>query len=169
MARRPTINDLARVAGVSVATVDRLLNGRHPVREETARRIYDAANAVGFHAAGLLRQRLERDLPSYRLGFVLQKPEQYFYASLGDHIAQAVAAAPGFRGIGTIDHVAEQTPGAVVDKLRTLAGRCQALAVVSVDHPIITSTVAELRHKGIPVFSVLSDFASGVRAGYIGV
>jgi LacI family transcriptional regulator len=169
MAKRLTITDLAREAVVSVATVDRLLNGRHPVREETARRIYDTANAIGFHAAGLLRQRMEHDVPPYRLGFILQKPEQHFYASLGEHIAQAVRAARQFRGIFTIDHVAEQTPGAVSAKLRALGGRCQALAVVSVDHPIITSTVAELRDKGIPVFSLLSDFASGVRAGYVGV
>ncbi|MBV6637321.1 MAG: LacI family DNA-binding transcriptional regulator, partial [Mameliella sp.] len=35
MAKRPTITDLAREAGVSVATVDRVLNGRAKVREET--------------------------------------------------------------------------------------------------------------------------------------
>ena len=42
MAKRPTITDLARISGVSVATVDRVLNSRLPVREETARRVYDA-------------------------------------------------------------------------------------------------------------------------------
>ena len=36
MARRPTIQDIAEEAGVSVATVDRVLNGRLKVREETA-------------------------------------------------------------------------------------------------------------------------------------
>ena len=40
MARRPTIDDLAQAAGVSVATVDRVLNGRPNVREGTARRVY---------------------------------------------------------------------------------------------------------------------------------
>ncbi|TIU74187.1 MAG: LacI family DNA-binding transcriptional regulator, partial [Mesorhizobium sp.] len=40
MAKRPTITDLARTSGVSVATVDRVLNNRLPVREETARRVY---------------------------------------------------------------------------------------------------------------------------------
>ena len=50
MASRPTITDLAKAAGVSVATVDRVLNGRHKVREETARRVYDAANAIGYVA-----------------------------------------------------------------------------------------------------------------------
>lgn len=76
MTKRPTIADLARASGVSVATVDRVLNGRHPVREETARRVYDAAKTIGYHAVGLLRQRVFEDLPQYRLGFLLQKPEQ---------------------------------------------------------------------------------------------
>ncbi|TIO97114.1 MAG: LacI family transcriptional regulator, partial [Mesorhizobium sp.] len=51
MAKRPTITDLARVSGFSVATVDRVLNNRLPVREETARRVYEAATDIGYHAA----------------------------------------------------------------------------------------------------------------------
>ncbi|SDZ47366.1 LacI family transcriptional regulator, partial [Jannaschia faecimaris] len=43
MANRPTIADLARAAGVSTATVDRVLNGRLSVRAETARKVQDAA------------------------------------------------------------------------------------------------------------------------------
>ena len=41
--RRPTIADLAREAGVSLATADRVLNGRMKVREETARKVSEAA------------------------------------------------------------------------------------------------------------------------------
>ena len=37
-----TIQDVARVAGVSVATVDRVLNRRLPVREDTALRVVAA-------------------------------------------------------------------------------------------------------------------------------
>jgi len=56
MSRRPTIADLARAAGVSVATVDRVLNGRHPVREETARRVSEAASGLGGPAVGYLNK-----------------------------------------------------------------------------------------------------------------
>ena len=45
--RRPTIADLAQAAGVSVATVDRVLNGRLPVRSETARKVSEAAERIG--------------------------------------------------------------------------------------------------------------------------
>jgi LacI family transcriptional regulator len=40
---------------------------------------------------------------------------------------------------------------------------------VSVDHPTINAAVAELKDAGVPVFSLLSDFATGVRAGYLGL
>lgn len=58
MPRSPTIHDAAAAAGVSQATVDRVLNGREAVREDTARRVYEAAVQVGYHAALLIAQRL---------------------------------------------------------------------------------------------------------------
>jgi len=54
MVRRATLVDIAEAAEVSVATVDRVLNDRLPVRYETALRVVEAAERVGYHAAGLL-------------------------------------------------------------------------------------------------------------------
>ena len=48
MSKRPTLADLAAAAGVSIATVDRVLNSRHRVREPTAERVLGAAEAMGF-------------------------------------------------------------------------------------------------------------------------
>lgn len=169
MANRPTIADLARESGVSVATVDRVLNNRLPVREETARRVYEAANNIGYHAAGLIRQRMRQELPEYRLGFLLQKPGQQFYQEFAREIESAVAAAVHFRGVPVIDFCASQGADDIVARLKVLAGRCRAIGLVSPDHPAITVAVDELKARGIPVFSMLSDFAAGVREGYVGV
>jgi LacI family transcriptional regulator len=169
MAKRPTIADLAREAGVSIATVDRVLNARHPVREETARRVYEAANAIGYHAAGLIKQRLQRDLPQYRLGFVLRKPAQHFYQDFAREVEAAVNAAQSFHGIPLIEFAPSHVPGDLIALLKELGGRCQAIAMVAPDHPTITAAVEELKAKGIPVFSLLSDFAAGVREGYVGL
>lgn len=169
MAGRPTIADLAREAKVSVATVDRVLNGRHRVREETARRVYEAANAIGYHAAGLIRQRIQQDLPHYRLGFVLQKPRQFFYQAFARELEQASNAAPGMRVDAHIDFAGSQTAGDVIAKLREVAARSQAVAMAAPDHPMLTVAVQELKDRGIPVFSLLSDFAPGVREGYVGL
>ncbi|QGJ78482.1 LacI family DNA-binding transcriptional regulator [Sinorhizobium meliloti] len=169
MTKRPTIADLARASGVSVATVDRVLNGRHPVREETARRVYDAAKTIGYHAVGLLRQRVFEDLPQYRLGFLLQKPEQSFYKALAKEIENAALSVTHVRAIAQVDFVASSTPSAIVDKLKTIAARNQAIALVSPDYPAVTAAIEELKERGIPVFALLSDFAAGVREGYIGL
>ena len=40
--------------------------------------------------------------------------------------------------------------------------------LVAIDHPIINEAVAELRQSGIPVFTLLSDFAINTREVYLG-
>jgi len=169
MARRPTVSDIARTSGVSVATVDRVLNGRLPVREETARRVYEAANAIGYHAAALIKRRMQQDLPQYRLGFILQRPKQPFYQAFARELENAVNAAREFRGVAQIDYLESQTPSEIAARLREAAVRCKAIGMVAIDHPSVTAAVAELKEKGIPVFSLLSDFAPSIRENYIGL
>ncbi|THK34592.1 LacI family DNA-binding transcriptional regulator [Ensifer sp. MPMI2T] len=169
MTRRPTIADLAQAAGVSVATVDRVLNGRHPVREETARRVYDAAKTIGYHAVGLLRQRVFEDLPQYRLGFLLQKPQQSFYQAVAKEIENAVLSLTHVRALPQVDFVPNSTPAGITEKLKTMAARNQAIALVAPDYPAVTAAIEELKERGIPSFSLLSDFAAGVREGYVGL
>lgn len=169
MVKRPTIADLAQASGVSVATVDRVLNGRLPVREETARRVYDAATALGYHAAGLIKQRLHQELPECRFGFLLQKPDDFFYQNFARELQLATSQATRYRGHAVIDFAETQTPDEIVERMRKLAARCGAVALVGHDHPTLTAAVADLRARGTPVFSLLSDFAIGVRQGYIGI
>ncbi len=169
MGSRPTIADLAAKAGVSVATVDRVLNGRHRVREDTARRVYEAANAIGYHAAALIRQRMTADLPELDVGFLLQKEDQHFYQAFSRELQNAVDTAAGFRGRAHIRFVKAQTPADVVEGLEALAVRCKAIALTSLDHHTVTKAVETLRLRGIPVFSLLSDFAQGVRESYVGL
>ncbi|SCB15782.1 LacI family DNA-binding transcriptional regulator [Rhizobium multihospitium] len=167
--RRPTISDLAKASGVSVATIDRVLNGRLPVREQTARRVYEAAQDIGYHAVGLLRQRVFEDVPRYQLAFLLQKPTQSFYQAFAKEIEAAAAAMTTAKLQVQIDYPAVSTPSAIAEKMRALAARNQAVAVVAPDYPAVEAIVDELKEKGIPVFSVLSDFAAGIREGYLGL
>ena len=116
--RRPTISDLAQASGVSVATVDRVLNGRHRVREETARRVYDAAQSIGYHAVGLIRQRVFEDLPQYRLAFLLQKPTQPFYHAFAREIETAARNVTTARIQTQVEYPAAATPAALVGKIK---------------------------------------------------
>jgi len=169
MAKRPTITDLAREAQVSVATVDRVLNGRAKVREETARRVYEAAQRIGYHATALIGQRMMADLPEVRFGMVFHKERQPFYQALKAEMETAVARAPGIRGKVHFAFAPSQSPGDFSRLMEDMAQRTDALAATAVNHMRITDTVAKLEAQGVPCFSLFNDFAQGIRQSYIGV
>jgi LacI family transcriptional regulator len=169
MANRPTLNDLARESGVSIATVDRVLNGRAPVREDTAKRVYDAAHRIGYYAASIIKQRLQADLPEVRLGFVLQKERQPFYQEFAEAIIEVVRTAPGIRGTATIMFASGASPDETAALIEKLSQRNRAIAAVSVNHHTVTAAVQAARDRGVPVYSLLSDFAQGMRQSYVGL
>ena len=55
---RPTIRDLAEAAGVSIATVNRVIGGSGRVKQPTMQRIMDAAEAIGFYGLGAIGSRV---------------------------------------------------------------------------------------------------------------
>ena len=56
--RAPTLADVARLAGVSVATASKALNGRDHVRAETRSRVLEAAEQLSFIPNSLARSLL---------------------------------------------------------------------------------------------------------------
>jgi LacI family transcriptional regulator len=169
MARRPTIKDVAREAQVSISTVDRALNGRVAVREETLRKIATAAHRVGYHARGLFDHRLVEAVPEMRLGFVLLKEKQEFYRNFHAEIERAVAARTDVRAIADIRYAQSQSPEEFADILHALGGRCDALAAIAVNDRRLDQVVETLKLDGVPTFSLLNDFAQGIRRNYIGL
>jgi DNA-binding LacI/PurR family transcriptional regulator len=74
---QPTLADVARHAGVSIATASRALSGSRPVSADRQRRVDDAASAIGYRhnavASALRSQRTETVglvLPRYSTGFL---------------------------------------------------------------------------------------------------
>jgi LacI family transcriptional regulator len=166
--KRATIADLAREAGVSVATVDRVLNRRLPVREETAMRVIAAAEAIGHHATGLLRRRFA-EVPARTFGFLLQKRHDAFYRAFAEELVQATKRATFVRGRPVLEFMDELVPSLIAERIRDIAARVDALAVVAVDHPLVNGAVDEVAAAGKPVFTLLSDIASPARTCYLAV
>ena len=167
MSKRPTVSDLASAAGVSIATVDRVLNQRHPVREGTADRVMRAAESIGYHATSLLKQRLRVDVPQRTLGFLLQKRDA-FYQQLAEDLQAATRDATSLRGKPIIEFVSELSPATIAERLRHLGEQADAVALVSVDHPYVSQAIEALRTRCVPTFAILSDLTAEARAGFIG-
>ena len=166
MVDRPTIADLATAAGVSVATVDRVLNRRLPVRGDTAQRVVQAAEQIGFHATGLLKKRMI-ELPTRRFGFLLQK-RNVFYQAVGAALHEASLAEVRMQVKPTIEYVDELDPETIALRMQRLAAKVNALAVVAVDHPVVNDAVETIIQSGKPVFCLVSDLSTPRRSGYAG-
>ncbi len=168
-ARRPTIGDVARAAGVGVSTVDRVLNGRDPVRRPTAERVLAAAERVGYHATGLIRRRLGAGRPERRFGFVLQQRSLSLYAPLGEALAAAARSSPLVRGQARVDFLEDLSPASVADRLLKAGKEADAVAVVAADHPRVAEAVARLHAEGVPTVTLISDLSAPERAAHVGL
>ncbi|MBZ9655751.1 LacI family DNA-binding transcriptional regulator [Phyllobacterium lublinensis] len=167
--RRPNMSVLAKEAGVGVSTVDRVLNGRAEVREETARRVLEAAERIGFYATPLLRHRLKADLPPRTFAFLLQQKSTPFYKLLGEALQKATDECAGIRGKAIIEFMDDLTPGAVAETLLRMGKVADGIAVVAADHPNVTAAIDALGAKPVPVIALVSDLTAASRAGYVGL
>ncbi len=92
MPKRPTIKDVAKASGVSISTVDRVLNGRETVRAKTVIRVHEAAKTLGFPIETPPDPRAH-DAPPLVFGLLLPPNDREFYEHL---IAEAQRAAQDF-------------------------------------------------------------------------
>ncbi|MEY8877357.1 MAG: LacI family DNA-binding transcriptional regulator [Leptothrix sp. (in: b-proteobacteria)] len=169
--KRPTLSAVAEAAGVSSATVDRVLNSRLPVREGTALRVIEAAERIGYHGARLMRERLqargERQVRT--LGFCLLRRHEAFYQAFGRALSQAAQRHASGRCLAVIDYMDSLEPSAIAEHMLQLGRECDAIGVVAVDHPHVSAAVEALQAQGKPTFALLSDLSAPLRAGFVGV
>lgn len=168
---RPTIRDVALVAGVSFKTVSRVVNGESGVRPATAERVLAAARQLGFQRndiASSLKRGVSRDT----IGLVIEDVSNPFFAT----VARAVEEVTRERGMLVIIASSDEDATRerrVIDSL--VSRRVSGLLVVPSgrDHRYLAS---EMRLGMAVVFvdrppghlradSVLMDNAGGARAG----
>jgi LacI family transcriptional regulator len=166
--RRATVHDVARAAGVSLATVDRVLNGRPGVRAATAEKVAAAIAALDFRrdlSASLLAR--SRDL---HLHFFIPNGANAFMDNLAAAIRRHARGARAERlSIETSRVRALDAPelAARLDALSPATCDC-AVIVASEDAALVHAVDAALR-RGIAVMTLVSDLPGSGRRHFIGI
>ncbi|WP_313440062.1 LacI family DNA-binding transcriptional regulator [Novosphingobium sp.] len=166
---RPTIFELAQAAGVSVSTVDRVLNGRNPVRQMTADRVLEAAERIGFRGLTAIRHRVANSRPVGRLGFLLQLPRQQEYRMWGESLAEATRASTLIHGRPIVRFLDDLSPENIVENLLALSRDVDALALVAANHPKINHAVDMLAADNVAVFTLVTELSARGVAGHVGI
>jgi DNA-binding LacI/PurR family transcriptional regulator len=78
--RRPTISDVARLAGVSISTVSRVVNGTGPVAEETVLQVREAITTLNYTPSAAARSLAGRSTKT--IGLLLPQISGAFFAPM---------------------------------------------------------------------------------------
>ena len=153
--------DVARAAGVGIATVDRVLNERGNVSPATARKVIEAARGLA----------LPRTLPmpyrrGLRLDVVMARRETPFFDRLNAAFVR-VAATLDRSVIVERSFVDETKPRAIAEHI--LATRGDAVILYGQEDVAIVDAVARLTSNGVPVVTMVSDLPTSPRLAYVGV
>ncbi|MBW4982306.1 substrate-binding domain-containing protein [Mameliella sp. CS4] len=154
----PTIQEVAEVSGVGIATVDRVLNNRPGVREKTRERVRAAFDKL----------RLERlNTPALRIALHCESGES-FNEAIETAVQRLHRKQPGITLTSTYavpnDLDANVFAADLLDRGRT----ADASIVVAREHPAINSAIRQLRRLGKPVVCLTTDLPSSRRSAYVG-
>ena len=159
--KRSTLEDVAKLANVGIATVDRVLNERGNVSASTATRVISAAEELG----------LRRIMPAiYRSGIRVEVALAQRSAPFMKRLNSAF-----IRAASTLDRsVTIQrnfydgwTPQKIAARLK--ANSNNGLIIYGHEDPEIKQAIDELSNAGIPVVTIVSDVPETLRRAYVGV
>jgi LacI family transcriptional regulator, galactose operon repressor len=162
-----TLKDIARQAGVSLATVDRVLHNRPGVRPDTVRRVKDAIarNAFQPHvaAAELARGRARR------FAFVMPSGPNLFMQQIQSYLGEMAGWLSARRLAVEIIATDVFDPSVLAASLEALVGEYDGIAVVALDHPRVRAAINDLVDGGTKVVTLVSDVPSSHRHHYVGI
>jgi LacI family transcriptional regulator len=157
------MKDIARATGLSLSTVDRVLNNRGSARSATAERVLEAARQLGYlpAPAPLTQSELRR------FDVIIQDGGNTFLQRLSESVEAAAR-----RRSGRIEVRLHRIPGfsapelcGALDAIETSDG----VAAIALDHPLVRDSLRRLRDRGIPLATLVSDVAGIDRFCYVGI
>lgn len=158
---RPKLDEIARAARVSKATVDRVLNQRPGVQDHTRAHVLAVtAELAGEKSALASAKKLHLD-------FVLPGGNNAFIADLACHIEKQAVARADVEII--IHRLKGIEPEEIAARLASLRPSCRGVGLVGLDSPAVREAVRKLIAQGIVVMTLVSDITHVGRVNYVGI
>lgn len=162
-----TMQEIAKLAGVSRGTVDRVLNNRDGVNEKTKQKILEIAELVDYqpNKAGVALAAQKKNL---KIGILLYGEGNPFFEDIkkGFFDRYADLSLYGF------SYVISQTKSHVKDQLlgleELLKENINGLIISPYNDARVIQKINEISDAGIPVVTVNTDLPDSKRIAYIG-
>lgn len=162
MAKRTTLAEIADAAGVSIATVDRVVNRRGGVSPAAEARVLEWANRLNLD-----RRLFRGHVRTLRVAVMIQPPENPFYRSLARAFSESSALASDLRISCFIHHTDVANASTTMAKINKVAETHDALIIDCADEPLLSDALRSVSQR-IPVVTMITDVPQSGRIAYVG-
>ena len=161
--KRLTIEGVAKKAGVSRATVDRILNGRGGVREETVRKVRDVLERYDYSASTLDAVSRPR---TRKIEAILSEGSNPYFIEIRQAISRAGAR---IRAVSLRERLFDPyAPDTLVERLRSVEAGTDVVIMIGVDNPEVAAQIDRLAARGVRVVTIISDVSLTDRNHHVG-
>lgn len=164
-----TMKQIAQLAGVSRGTVDRVLNKRGVVKEETARKILAIADSLNYTPSKAARAlaTLKKDL---KLFYIMPNPEHnHFFQQVRDGVTEKAADLQEYGVCVQVLYSDFSDPHSQIRLLdQAVSSGADGLVIAGFDRADTAAKLLEITSAGIPVITSNTDIAGCGRIAYVG-
>ncbi|MEM5528220.1 LacI family DNA-binding transcriptional regulator [Gammaproteobacteria bacterium AS21] len=160
-----TIKDIAALAKVSTATVDRVLNRREGVKAATVEKVMKTIEQMRYTPSTLAASTKGK----MRLAFVLPQGRNTFMKQLALEVEYLEDSLTNLSVSVRVVETQFFDGDSLAATLRALKGSVDGVAVVALDHPSVQEAINDLVEAGIPVVTIVSDMPSSKRHYHLGI
>jgi LacI family transcriptional regulator len=159
-----TLAELAKRAGVGVATVDRVLNDRGGVSPAMTKKVLQIARE-----AGLKRILPEEHRHPWQIEVLLSSNGSFFFQQLAQDFA-TLADELGYRRLRlhrTL--IPENAPEKLAAHIEASSKKMDALIVFAHENPLIYQALATCQARAVPVITLVTDLPDAARLCHVGI
>ncbi|WP_246249005.1 LacI family DNA-binding transcriptional regulator [Chelativorans alearense] len=152
--KRPSIHDVANHAGVSAATVSKVMHGVPTVKPENAQRVFEAVERLGYRADPLASdlRRAKRRI----IGAILPEFESEFFGSMVTHL-ERLAELRGYTLVAASSGESEEREAEILRRMQDWRVAGVVLAPVRDEHGRGGESMRAHGMTGVMIDRVLSD------------
>jgi LacI family transcriptional regulator len=162
MPHRYKVREIAQQSGLSEATVDRVLNNRPGVRDNTRAEVMQAISDLDKQ-----RTQLRLSGRRYLIDVVMQTPQRFSSAFRDVVEAELPGFAPAM--MRARFHLWESgSTDQMVERLDAIRGS-HGVVLKAQDEPDVADAIDRLVGAGVPVVTYTSDVPTSARCGYVGI
>lgn len=160
--KKTTLDQIAEAAGVSLSTVDRVINRRGGVSPAKEASVLEWASRLNVD-----RVLFRGYMPVLRVAVLMQSPKNPFYSDLRNAFTDTGAAMSELRISCFVHYLNLANIKATIKQLHDIADGYDALIVVCPDDPDLSDALRQISGSK-PLVTLVTDIPTSGRLAYVG-